>query len=140
MPNQGLANLYFTAADYKIFLIIPGGGSFPLQTCQVADADNDEEEETMYVIGNEYPAANKTNAVKYSGKLEIEAGELNAIAQVIGVTDGSRIRNAILAIAALSGVFARTYTGVNIHSEKLSIKAKDKHTPMTLSWTALAIS
>lgn len=138
MPQ--LNKLVYTAADYKIIMIVPGAGSFPLQTCETMNTSIQREEETIYAIGVEEPIAAKRNAVKYSGKLSIQAGEANAILQIAGLNEVTQIANATLAITALVGGFSRTYSGVNINTENLDVKAKDKQTMIQMDWTAVAVS
>ena len=138
MPQ--LNNLVFTSADYKIIVAMSSGTAYPLQTAEMVSTSNAREEETIYAIGTEEPIAAKRNAVKYSGKLTLQAGELNAILELEGLVEGSQIANATLAIAALNGAFARTYSGVNFNTESLDVKAKDKETPISMDWTAVAIN
>jgi len=138
MPQ--LNQLILTAADYKVILNIPGNGTFPLQTCETFSWDNAREDETIYAIGTEDPIGEKRNAAKYSGKLSLQVGELNAILQSIGLVEGSQIVGATFSITAVQGGFNRTYTGFNINSEGVDIKAKDKHSLANLSWKALAIN
>jgi hypothetical protein len=138
MPQ--LNQLILTAADYKVILNIPGSGTFPLQTAESFSWDNAREEETIYAIGVEEPIGEKRNAAKYSGKLVLQVGELNAILESIGLTEASQIANATFAITAVQGGFTRTYSGFYINSESVDIKAKDKHSLANLGWNALAIN
>ena len=140
MPQASLNKLIFTAADYKILLIIPGGGSFILLTAEGYGMENAREEEMIYAIGQEEPIGNKRNAAKYSGKLSMQMGEMNAILQAVGLVESTRIASATLAITALAGGFSRTYGNVNINSEALDVKAKDKQTVVNLQWTATSIT
>jgi hypothetical protein len=128
--------LILTAADYKVLLIIPNGGSFPLLTAETISYNNAREEETIYAIGEEKPIGNKRNAVKFSGKLSLQNGEMSAILQSVGFVESTQIANATLAITAIQGGFARTHTGLNINTEAVDIKAKDKQSIVSLDWTA----
>ena len=134
-----LNNLVFTAADYKALLIIPGVGSFPLQTIETISYNNAREEETIYAVGTEEPIAAKRNAVKYSGKLTLQNGELSAMLQIAGLVEATQIAGATLAITSVTGGFSRTHSGLNINSESLDIKAKDKQSIVSLDWTALTV-
>lgn len=137
MPN--LNSLVLTAADYKVMLVVPNVGSFPIITADSISWQNAREEETIYAIGEENPIAAKRNATKYSGKLSIQVGEMSAILQSAGLVDTTQIANATLAITAVQGGFSRTYSGMNINTESVDVKAKDKQSMASLDWTATAI-
>lgn len=138
MPN--LNQLILTAADYKVLLNIPGKGAFPLLTLETIDQDIAREQETIYAIGEEKPIAEKTNAVKYAGKLTIQVGEISAILQLCGFIESTMIKGATLAITAIQGGFSRVYSGLNINTEGISVKAKDKQSMANLTWAALDVS
>lgn len=137
MPN--LNSLILTAADYKVMLVVPGVASFPIITADSINWSNAREEETIYAIGEEDPIGAKRNATKYSGKLSMQVGEMSAILQSAGLVDMTQIANATLAITAVQGGFARTYSGMNINTETVDVKAKDKQSMVSLDWTATAI-
>lgn len=137
MPN--LNALILTAADYKVMLVIPGAGSFPIITADSINWSNAREEETIYAIGEEEPIAAKRNAVKYSGKFSIQVGEMSAILQSAGLVESTQIAGATLAITAVQGGFNRTYSGMNINTESVDVKAKDKQSMVSLDWTATSI-
>jgi hypothetical protein len=134
-----LNDLVLTAADYKVLIIIPGAGSYPLLTVETVSYNNAREEETVYAVGVEEPIAAKRNAAKYSGKLSLQNGELSAILQIAGLVEATQIAGATLAITAVTGGFQRTHSGLNINSESLDIKAKDKQSIVSLDWTALTV-
>lgn len=131
-------NLIFTAADYKITLAV-SGKTFPLLTVETIGQNITREEETIYAVGQEEPIGQKRNAAKYGGKLTIQAGELNAILQILGLVEATQITGAALSIIALVGNYSRTYGQVNINTEALDVKAKDKQTPVNTDWTALTV-
>jgi hypothetical protein len=137
MPN--LNSLILTAADYKVILVVNNVGSFPIITADSINWSNTREEETIYAIGEEEPIGAKRNAVKYSGKLSLQVGEMSAILQVAGLADMTQIAGATLAITAVQGGFSRTYSGMNINTESVDVKAKDKQSMVSLDWTATAI-
>lgn len=136
MPNYN--QLIYTAADYKIVLAITGGGAYPLLTATVADSNISKEEELIYAISNQNAIGNKQNAKKITGKLSMQVGELNAILQLEGLPDATEIVNATIAVVALVGGFQRTFQNVNINTEGINIKAKDKQTEAAMDFTALA--
>jgi hypothetical protein len=137
--GANLNSLILTAADYKVMLIVPGAGSFPIITADSISWANEREEETIYAIGQEDPIGAKRNATKYSGKIDIQVGEMSAILQSIGIKDTTQISGATLAITAIQGGFSRTYSGMNINTESVDISAKDKQSMASLDWTATAI-
>jgi hypothetical protein len=134
-----LNQLILTAAEYKVMLIIPGSPPFPIITADSIGWNNSREEETIYAIGEEEPIANKRNAAKYSGKLSVQAGEMFSILSIAGLRDSTQIAGATLAITAVRGGFGRVWSGMNINTESLDVKAKDKQTIVSLDWTAQSI-
>jgi hypothetical protein len=138
MPQ--LNQLILTAADYKVIMNVPGQGTFPIQTAESFSWDNSREDETIYAIGEEDPIGEKRNGAKYSGRLAMQVGELNAILQLLGLVEASQIANITFSITAIQGGFSRTYSGFNINSESVDIKAKDKHSVANMAWKALSIN
>lgn len=144
MPN--LDQLVITSADYKILLDVvlsDGSGNtvaYPILTCQDLSYDIEVEDESVYAIGTNLPIAEKSNAKSFKGKISMEAGEVNAILLLAGLNDATQIVAATLAIAAIQGAFARVFKAVNINTENLSIKAKDKHSVIAMSWKALGVN
>jgi hypothetical protein len=138
MPN--LNSLVLTSSDYKVLLIIPNVGTFPLKTVETIGYNNAREQETIYSIGQDEPIAQKRNAVKYSGKISMQQGEINAILQSAGLVEATQIAGATLAVTATTGGFSRVHSGVTINTEALDIKAKDKQSIVQLDWTALAVT
>ena len=137
MPN--LNTLILTAADYKVSLVIPGVGAFPLLTVDTISYNVAREEETIYAVGEELPIGNKRNAAKYSGRLSLQNGEINAVLSIAGFRESTQIAGAVLAVTAVTGGFARTFSGMNINTEALDVKAKDKQSMVSLDWTATVI-
>jgi hypothetical protein len=137
MPN--LNSLILTAADYKVIMVIPGAGTFPLVTVDNISYNVAREEETIYAVGEELPIGNKRNAAKYSGRLSMQNGEINAVLSIAGLREATQIAGATIAITAVTGGFARTFSGLNINTESLDVKAKDKQSMVSLDWTATSI-
>lgn len=141
MPN--LNQLIITSAFYRIILVVPtaiGSLTFPLLTVSSVDWNDASEGEDIYAIGTEEPIGNKTNANKYSGKLSLQVGELNAILSGSGFNSAIRIRNATLAITALTGGYAKTYKNVNILTDSSATKAKDKESLTSLDFNAIGLA
>lgn len=142
MPN--LQGLVLTAADYKIMIDVPnalgGTSAYVIITALEISYDIEVEDETVYAIGTVLPIAEKSNAKSYKGKISMQAGEVNAVLLLAGLNDGTQIVNCTLALAALQGGFSRVFTNVNFNSESLSVKAKDKHTPINIAWKGLGVN
>ena len=140
MPN--LNSIIFTGADYKVVLIIKNGavnGTYPILTAKSLAWADASENESIYAIGQEDPIGEKSNANKYSGKLSLQAGEINAILAIEGFPSAIRIRGAVLAVTALSGVFSKTYSGINFNSANLDVDNKAKESLMNIDFNALSI-
>lgn len=135
MPN--LNKLILTGADYKIFLALSTGVTYPLLTVESINLDISVEEELIYVVGEEDAQGNKQNARKAGGKITMQVGEISAILLLNGLTDATRITGATLACTALVGGFQRTLRSVNINSETIDIKRKDKESLSSMNMTAL---
>ena len=140
MPN--LNGLILTAADYKITLIF-NGIPCPCATAQDFSSNIKLEEEDIYAIGSTDPIGSKTNAESYTGKISIQAGEILTFMRAQGYNRTTQIQGATLAILGLpSAAFpvAKIFSGVNITSEDLDIKAKDKQSLVTMNWKAVSQS
>jgi hypothetical protein len=137
MPN--LNQLIYTGADFKLFLSILGGGTYPLLTGDSIALNTAKEEELIYAIGDEDPIGNKQNARKRTGKLSMQLGELNAILEIEGLLDATDIVGATLAVTAIVGGFQRTLKQVNINTEGIDVKRKDKETIVSMDYTALSL-
>lgn len=138
MPNRN--QLILTGANYKVMLIISGGGSYPILTADSIDWDDSSEGETIYAIGEEDPIGEKSNNNGYSGKFSLQNGELNAILQLEGIPSATRIRNATIAITSVVGGLSKVWSGVNINKHASSVKRKDKETIANLDFKALSIT
>lgn len=136
MPNYN--TLIYTAADYKL-LLLDGGTPLPLLTLSAFDASVKTEDETIFAIGEVEPIGEKSNGTQYTGKLEIQAGELYAYMKIKGYANPTEIRNANLALTSLDGLINFVYSGVNIISGDFSIKAKDKQSMISMNWKAVSV-
>lgn len=137
MPNYN--KLILTSSDYKIVMVFPGGGAYPLLTVESMSTNISVEEELIYAVGEEDAIGNKRNARKASGKLNIQVGEISAILLLEGLVDSTRISNVTIATSAIIGGFQRTFKNVNINTESIDVKAKDKQSMASLDWTALSM-
>lgn len=137
MPNRN--QLIITAAQYTGMLIIQGGGSYKLDTIESISMSETSEGETIYAVGEEDPIGEQSNANKYSGKVGLQVGEMNAILLIEGLRSAIRIRNCTFSIAALKGGFTRTFLGCNINTATCDIKRKDKESLYSLDFNAVGI-
>lgn len=137
MPN--LNGLIIGADEYDAVLIISGGGTYPIETLESLDWSETSEGETIYAIGNSDPIGEKSNANKYGGKISLQVGEANAILSLEGLASMIRIRNAVIAVTAPTGGFAKTFIGVNINTANVSMKRKDKESLMNCDFNCVGI-
>jgi hypothetical protein len=137
-----LNKLVITAADYKVILIVPtanGSVTFTVLTLANIGWDIKRDSELIYAVGDTGAIANKSNGVAYTGKLNMQAGEMGAILALCGFTETTEIQGATLGITSLTGGISRTFDGLNFNSENLDIKAKDKESLISTDWTALTV-
>ena len=130
--------LTYTAAQLKLILII-NGVPHPLGTANDISLNTKQEVETGYAIGQEEPIINKKNAKAYTGKISLRIGELVAILVSHGFITAVDINNASLGITSYDGVFHRVYSGLNVTSEDIDVKAKDKDMIIPMSWEAVNV-
>lgn len=135
MPNYN--SLIFTGADFKFFLALANGVSVPLLTLDTATLDVQAEEEVIFAIGEEDAIGNKQNSRKYSGKLSLQLGELNALLSSQGILNATFITGATLAVTAIIGGYATTFRNVNFNGQTTEMKRKDKETLANLTFTCL---
>lgn len=137
MPNYN--PLILTGSDYKFFLALSNGVIYPLLTVDSVSMDIKTEEELIYAVGEKDPIGNKQNANSYTGKITMQAGELNAILLSEGLNKVIDITGATLGATAIQGGYNRTFKGVNINSQSESVKRKDKETLSDMNFTALGL-
>lgn len=140
-----LNQLIISSQTCSIVLTVPTalnsnpGVSFPLLTVDDITFDDASEGELIYGIGQEDPIGNKSNVNSYKGRITMQLGEVNALLAIAGFNSSIRIRNAQLSIAALTGGFVKSYTGININTDSSSIKAKDKQTLVGLDFLSIGL-
>jgi hypothetical protein len=130
--------LTYTAAQLKLILLIDGTPHL-LVTANDVSLNTKQEVETGYAIGQEEPIINKKNAKAYTGKISLRIGELGLILLAHGYTTAVDINNASLGITSYDGVFHRVYSGLNVTSEDIDVKAKDKDIIVPMSWEAVTV-
>lgn len=141
MPN--LNALIYTAADYKLLLLVPTATGtllpFPLQTVNSYSDSAKTEDETIFAIGEVDPIGEKTNGNSYTGKIELQAGEMYAVLAATGNASPIGIKGAQLALTSFDGLVSKVYSGVNIISSDFDIKAKDKQSMVSANWKAVKL-
>jgi hypothetical protein len=144
MPVTNLNQLVLTGSDYKIVVAVTNQAGvvtpYTIQTALEYSHDIEVEDESIYAIGKITPIAEKSNAKSYKGKIIMQAGEVNAILLLTGLNDATSIQGCTLAISALQGAFARVFQAVNFNTENLNVKAKDKHTPISINWKGIGVN
>jgi hypothetical protein len=132
----------FSAADFKIIVTLDNGASYIIKTSLGISMAHDRESEDIYAVGQTDPIATKRNAAKFSGGLEMQVGEITQMLAAAGMVEGTQIENAVLSIVSLTGTppFVRVYSGLNINSESIDIKAKDKDSKVSLKWSARSVA
>jgi hypothetical protein len=137
MPNY--SKLYYSAAEYKIFLSVANGTTAPLLT--VSDFEDNEkiESEPQHVVGEIDPVAIKVNGRTFTGKLTAAAGEMEILLQANGLSKYTDIQNANIIVSSFDGIIVKRIIGVFINSKSLPIKAKDKSTLISLDYEYLDV-
>lgn len=131
--------IIYTAADYKILLTYNKKElSSAKSIVESVDVNIKVESENVYGLGSKYPMGLKTNGYAYSGKLSLEAGEAEKFCVAAVISNMTEVDGATLSIIALDGNFSKTYSGIVITSNDLSIKAKDKRSLVSFGWDALS--
>ncbi len=136
---MNLNDLIINSATCSIMITIPtaiGDKTLPLLTVQNFDFNDASSGELIYAIGSRRPIGNQSNEDKFDLKITLQLGEINAILQICGFQSAIEINGASIAVAALTGGFAKSYTNVNCNSDSSSIKAKDKETLVNTDWLA----
>jgi hypothetical protein len=156
---MGSNSKIYTASDYKIQLsykpIVGNSGdikSDPLDArtagaiIESLDYNVKLESENVYSIGSKYPQGLKTNGYAYSGKISLEAGEVEKFCVAAGISDMTGINidgigsTCVLTVIARSdSALVKVFNDVVITSQDLSIKAKDKRTVVSFNWEALSL-
>lgn len=137
-----LNQLIINPALCSIWITIPTADipfATQLFTVQTMDFNDVSEGELIYAIGQSDPIGNQSNVNKYDLKITLQLGEINALLAICGFSSAIQIRGAQLAIAALTGGFAKSYQSINCNTDTSSIKAKDKETMTTLDFLSIGI-
>ena len=138
---QSANNLVITAADYKVVLTLNNNATIVLQTLQSISMSGKRESEVIHAIGQQEPIAQKRNNASFSGKLEMQVGEfVSKVLTAGGLSEGTQIEGATLAITSLNVAgLQRVYSELNIDTESIDIKAKDKQSIVSLDWNAISV-
>ena len=134
------SSMIISSADFKITL--KGGAiSLPLLTVEDLSFDSKRDSETFYAIGQVEPIGSKSNAKHYSGGIKLQIGEWQKHLTAAGLAEGVDVQDATLAISSINplNLWARTYTGLNIIDESLSVKSKASNVTIDLKWEASVV-
>jgi hypothetical protein len=134
---QNLNRLIYTSSDYKLALSC-NGVTVPLSTLESFDYGAKKETEYIHVIGDDEPVGLKTNTSTYPGKLSLQAGELELLLKALGFMYATQITNATVSIVSFDGNVSKILKSVVFDSHDGSVKAKDKHSLITLNFNSLS--
>jgi hypothetical protein len=134
-------SLIIPASEYKTILTLNNGLTTILLTAETLSWSSERESETIHAIGQQEPIGNKRNNAKYSGNISLQAGEIETFLRLAGLVESTQIESATLAITSLTPAGPqRIFGGLNINSESLDIKSKDKQSIYSLKWEALTVT
>ena len=140
---MNLNSLVFTSSDYKLTLTVTNSKSFTtttiVGTLEEVKYTAKQETEALHVIGTSEAVALKGNAITYDGNLQMQAGELEQILKLAGISFITHATNATISLVALNGAFSRVFKDVIFDSHEGGTKAKDKDSKVTLNWKALSV-
>jgi hypothetical protein len=139
-------------ADFEHLVIVPSeysvtwlvnGHAYKLNTLESVDLSIDIETKDSFFIGQEDVGATPRNNRKFSGSMNLQAGEVMDILNKESLNDATQIKGATLAIIGTNTDnfnFKRIVTGQNINSEKLSLRSTDKETIIPLTFTGKGVT
>ena len=131
-------HLVITPSEYSVTWLV-NGHTYKLNTLESVDISIDIETKDNFFIGQEDVGATPRNNRKFSGSMNLQAGEVQDILNKESLNDATQVKGATLAIIGINVAnynFKRILTGLNINSEKLSLRSTDKETIVPLTFTA----
>jgi hypothetical protein len=134
---MNLNGLVYTSSDYKL-AVSCNGVTVPIATLESFDYAAKKESEYVHVIGSDEPVALKTNTSTYPGKLTLQAGELEILLKALGFMYATQITNATISIVSFDGNVSKILKSVVFDSHDGSVKAKDKHSLITINFNSLS--
>jgi hypothetical protein len=137
-----LNQLIINPALCSIYITSPTAGSpvaVQLFTVDSFDFDDTADTEGIYGIGQADPIGIQSNINKYSIKMTLQLGELNAYLAVCGFSSAIQIRGAQTSVSALTGGFSKSYQYCNCSTDTSSIKVKDKDTKVSIDFLSIGL-
>lgn len=136
---MNLNTIILTGSDYKVAILIPGSGVYPILTATELSWEETAEGELIYGIGSEFAIGNKQNAYAFKGKLSLQVGELFQILQDAGIVSAIQVPNCVLSITSTVSGPTYTYSNLLFNSASASVKPKDKESIYAMAWVAAAM-
>jgi hypothetical protein len=133
---MNLSKFYYSSAEFKIFLSIPGGSTSPIFLEDV-EINEKIETEAQHVVGDVNPVAITENSRTYNGKFSGAVGQMELLLQLNGLSRYTDIANALIIISSTNGIVVKRIIGVFVNSAGISMKKGDKNILSSLDFEAL---
>ena len=133
---MNLSKFYYTSAEFKIFLSIPGGSTSPVFLEEV-EINEKIETEAQHVVGDVNPVAITENSRTYNGKFSGAVGQMEILLQLNGLSRYTDITDALIIISSLDGIIIKKIIGVFVNSAGIAMKKGDKNILSALDFEAV---
>jgi hypothetical protein len=133
---MNLSKFYYSSAEFKIFLSIPGGSTSPIFLEEV-EINEKIETEAQHVVGDVNPVAITENSRTYNGKFSGAVGQMELLLKLNGLSRYTDIANALIIISSTNGIVVKRIIGVFVNSAGISMKKGDKNILSSLDFEAL---
>ena len=133
---MNLSKFYYSSAEFKIFLSIPGGSTSPVFLEEV-EINEKIETESQHVVGDVNPVAITENSRTYNGKFSGAVGQMEILLQLNGLSRYTDISNALIIVSSTNGVIVKRIIGVFVNSAGIPIKKGDKNILSSLDFEFL---
>lgn len=133
---MNLSKFYYSSAEFKIFLSIPGGSTSPIFLEEV-EINEKIETEAQHVVGDVNSVAITVNSRTYNGKFSGAVGQMELLLQLNGLSRYTDIANALIIISSTNGIVVKRIIGVFVNSAGISMKKGDKNILSSLDFEAL---
>lgn len=133
---MNLSTFYYSSADFKIFLSLPGGSTSPIFLEEVEFTEKIETE-AQHIVGEVNPVAITENSRTYTGKFSAAIGQMEFLLQTNSLSRYTDIANAIIIISSTSGIIVKRIIGVFVNSAGIAMKKGDKNILSSLDFEFL---
>ena len=133
---MNLSKFYYSSAQFKIFLSIPGGSTSPVFLEEV-EINEKIETEAQHVVGDVNPVAITENSRTYNGKFSGAVGQMEILLQLNGLSRYTDITDALIIISSLDGIIIKKIIGVFVNSAGIAMKKGDKNILSALDFEAV---